>query len=350
MNHFEVTGWIMPTLRQASEKALLVLDELAVGADGFGIEVHCKDFDTLKRLAEVAPSDRCALYCWKPVIEGHDFTEKCFSLMRRARLVFRGATVSCDDDASLPPYDWDASEPTCSIVTLTTLHPVPLKPGDKTPSLETIELLSRLAADNIGIELGPVHTSTGWEESGREHSYIFTVPRDRLPAMISAICSGFNLRDGFGSFKYLSRPNQLAAIYQNPRFRFENFPSMCWNLNRPEDTVFSYGISSLLRPWPMIQRHQLLLVASTVDQLKQQVGYHSVVKDYLAWKLSGGTVSPQVRRNYLLISPQRVGGYAIFLGYERYEDKDPPASKFIRFAEPIIEKMGAQLKRVAGPR
>lgn len=350
MNHFEITGWSMQTLREASEKALLLLAELTDGNNRFAVEAHCRDFGALRRLAGVSPTDRCALYCWKSLTEGDELVEARFSALRRAYIRFEGVTVSSDEYTDMLPYDWDGSAPVCAAVSLTTLHPAPLRPEDKEPSAQTIEILSRLVTQTIGMVPEPIKTCTSWRDYGREHSYSMKVPLDKLPRLIATICSAFNLRDGIGSFEFMGTPAQLTAIYENPSFRFDHFPSTCWNLNYPADTVFSYGVRAFHYPVPTVQREQLLLLASAIDELRQRVASHHVITRYLAWNLSRGERSPNTRGNYLLISQQNGGGYALFLGYERYEDKDPPVSRFTSFAVPVLERMGARLKRVSGPR
>lgn len=351
MNHFEITGWEMPTLAEASGKVLLLVKELSSDPQGgFAVEAHCQDLKALERVAEAAPSHRCACYCWITIGAAEELREERFSLLRRAYLVFKSATISIGELQELPPYDWDGGASAWSTLSLTTLHPAPLKPEDNRPSPRTIELLSSLAAGAVGRLLEPIKTTTSWKDSGKEHSYLLRVPRHQLPEFASEICSRFGLRDGIGSFELLSTPDRLATVYQSQSFRFVNFPSRCWNLNYPADTVFSFGVSAFLSPVPNVQPGQLLPVASAIDRLGEKVAYRTVVKKYIGWRLSESAFSPRVEGNYLLVSQQNSGRYAIFLGFERYEDKDPTARQFTSFAAPILHKIGTQLKKVAGPR
>jgi hypothetical protein len=349
MNHFKITGWQMPTLAEASRNELFLMNELGDSQGAFSVEAHCQDLDVLEQVAEVAPTPRCACYCWMTLADGGELREDWFSLLHRAYLVFKNATVSINDLRELPAHDWDGKAPAWSTAVLTVLHSSPLKPGDKEPSPRTIELLSSLASKATGALSEPIKTSTSWTESGREHSYLLKVPREKAPELASEICSRFELRDGIGSFEFLGTRDRLAAIYQGRRFRFSNFPSTCWNLNYPADTVFSFGTSAFLFPVPNVQPAQLLLVASAIDRLGEKIRYHTVVKKYIAWKLFEDVFSPKVQGNYLLIAQQKSGGYAIFLGFERYDDKDPTAREFTSFAAPLLERMGAQLKIVSGP-
>ena len=350
MNHFEITGWKLATLTEAGHKALLLLKELAGVIDELAIEAHCQDLKTLQHFSETLPSERCAAYCWRRITDGRVFEEEHFRALRRAYLVFQNCTISINDVQELPPRDWNERAPEWSLLSLTTSHSAPLKPEDKQPSPRIVESLSKLGMEAVERLPEPVTTITSWKDSGREHSYFLKVPRNRLPGLASNICSHFRFRDGVGSFEFLGSVNRLTSIHQAEQFHFKDFPPTCWNLNYPADTAISFGASVFLLPVPNISSQQLLLAASLIDRLAEKVQYLIVVKRYIPGRLSETSFTPRVQGNYLLISQQKTGDYAIFLGFERYEDKDPTVRQFTSFAAPVIERMGAKLKKVIAPR
>jgi hypothetical protein len=349
MNHFEITGWELPTLAEASEKAALLLEKLAASPGVFAVEAHCHDHETLRRVANNAPSGRCTCYCWLPIVDGREFKVEHFAGLRSVRVVSKNTVIAINETVDLPPYEWDGKPSNCSSISLTIFHPAPLKPEEKRPSEEIVELLSKLGAEEAGQRFSSVKTSSSWQESGREHSYLFSVLQSKASTLLSEIWSRLELLDGVGSFEFVGSPDQLAGIYSSSGFRFEQFPAKCWNLNYPADTVFSYGTSVFLVPTPNVNLGQLRSVAAIIDKLEGQVKFRSVVKKYISWKLAEGGFSRNVQGNYLLVSQRKLGDYVIYVGFERYEDKDPATRKFTTFASSVLGGMGLQMKKVSGP-
>jgi hypothetical protein len=100
---------------------------------------------------------------------------------------------------------------------------------------------------------------------------------------------------------------------------------------------------------PNVDAGSLSAAASVIDSLGDQVAHCNVVRKYLAWNLGGVRFSPRTKDNYFLVSRQKVG-YAMFVGFEQYADADPPARLFMAAATPVIERLGARLKRVSNIR
>jgi len=351
MKHFEIRGWHLPTLTECIKKALALLGAISGEQDGFSMEAHCKDLVTLKYLADVAVPTCCACYCWRDLVGEEQLRGELFSLMRRAYIVFDEIILTLNADSEdIPERDWNGEPPAFSIVTLKTLHRPPLASDAKSPSSKVIELLSTIGGRVVGSTFQSIATTTAWIDQGREHSYFMKVPRERSSEILSYICHQFDLTNGRGSFEFLGTPDEIDLIRQSDTFHFDGFPADCWNLNYPADTVLSFGTSVFMYPVQNIKSHQLLPAASLIDRLEGAVGYRMLLKRYLSWKLPGERLSPRLRGNYLVVSRLKTGYYAIFLGFDRSEDSDPPYRQFIKFSAPIIEEMGAELANVPGPK
>lgn len=351
MEHFEVKGWQLPTLQTAVEKALVLLKRLAEESTAFCLEAHFLDLDGPKRLAEVVPSDRFSCYCWSALDDHKELQRPEFRNVGNAQIVFENTTVRLESGyICLPPYDWDGRSPVSAMVRLVRKHLKPLKEEDREPSPALVTLCTEAAEGAIGAELQePVKTVTEWMDEARVHNYLVLVPADKAASVACKVCARLGLKNGFGSYELLGTVAELEDIQRGGHYRFEGFPAKCQNLNAPFDTPFALARQGFLRPTLNVEAARLPDAAAVLETLGDRVAHCAVIRKYLAWKLGANEVSPRTQGNYILLSRQKVG-YAMFIGFEQYADSDPSVKRFAAAATPVVEHLGATLKKVSNIR
>lgn len=351
MPHFEIIGWTLPTLQAATEKSLPLLRRLAQESEAFCVESHFSDVNALKRFAEVVPCDRFACYCWSKMSDHYALQRAEFQSMCNARIVFSDMSiVSLEHGYSLPPYDWDGRPPESVVVRMVRRQPKSREEqgGEGAPSVA--RACTELAEDVLGVRLRePVKTVTEWRDSVRSHHYLIEVPRIKAALVAESLCAGFGLKNGIGSYELLGTASQLERTQKEKHFCLDAFPPECWNLNAPINAPFALARQGFLCPVLNVQAAQLVSASEVLDELGERVARRGIIRRYLTWKLAANAVSPQAGGNYCLISQQKKG-FGIFLGFERYEDKDPSVREFTVVASPVVEEMGARLNKVSGPR
>jgi len=350
-NNYKIVGWPLPTLSTAVDKALMILGRLSENVQALCVEAHFRDLSAAVRLDEVINSKRISCFCWSKLSSPDDLVTLETYGLERSFMIFGDTSIDIMPLSRLPPYDWDGSFSEMFCVSIEQRHHRPIITEHLSASQAVMRRIFDAAAATMGhIPETGVKATTIYRDEYRSHRYSIAIPRNSALSFAKQISLMFDLKNGLGSYQFIGTSTDLRNILFDKRFFFRDFPKDSWHMNAPLYAPYAIAPRGFLDPELNTDISIIPKAAEVLDGLREDVVRCGISKRYIMWRLVAEERSPRSQGNYLLISPQRVGGYAIFLGYERYEDKDPLVSKFIRFAEPIIEKMGAQLKRVAGPR
>jgi hypothetical protein len=350
MNHFEITGWRLPTLLTSIEKALAVMDALSVNKREYCVEAYFVNLSDVQRIAVLIPNGRYAYYCWRSIENGNALNGSDFQNVNNACIKYGDTLLSVEyGRTGLPPYDWDGTMPSQAIFRLTRKYPAPLKPENRNPCQHTLNTISEIATEYFPNNSIQVKTMTEWMDGGRNHHYLAEIPRRDCMKFASIVCQRFDLVSGTGSFEISGSPTDLEKTVNFKSFKSDDYPPEAPSINGQHKTCFALEPNGFFVPVPNVNSQSLVDVARLRDELKNKVISCTIMSRYVSWKLSDSSCSPKVNGNYIMLS-QRSNDYAIFLGYERYEDKDPTVRKFTSFALPKIEAMGGHLKEIAGPR
>jgi hypothetical protein len=350
MPHFQITGWDPRTLSVAVNKTVPLLEHLAEESAMLCLEAHFRDLDAVKRLAEVIPSHEFACYCWSEFPNSREFDRPEFQKLSQAQVVFENASVLFGPRDIPQPYDWDghALDEIVLTLELRSVHRAPREDHD--PSAAVTKLFADAARNVLGHgSEGAVKTTSIYRNEIVAHQYTIIVPSKHAATLASELSVTFRLRNGVGSYEFLGTPAELEILEREGHYHFSGFPAGCWNLNAPLNTRFALARQSFLRPVLNVTAAQLRQAATVLDSLGDRIARCAVVRKYLAWRLRGNKVSPRTQGNYIFISQQKAG-YAIFVGFEQYADTDPSVKEFTAAAAPMVESLGATLKKVSMPR
>lgn len=345
MTNYEISGLILPSLEVASKVMTSFLDEAAVASDGFCLEAHFADLESLRALASHVHSSRFACYCWKEIGHPEDFRRSEMTALASARLNFGQRSVEINSMHALPTYDWDG-HPIETVKLVYSERQGDLRSTEQQFLDEnTISKMRNISRVSIGEELVPQITRGG-AGATTEHYFHLQLPMEKAGVFLENTWRQFDLGSGIGSFEFLGDIGTIENLVRNKTYKTDCFPSNTWSLNSGAGkTPFALSRYSFLYPVPNMAREQLLPLSSLVDKLGEKLARCSIIQKYVAWKLDNGSFSPRTQDNYVLLSRQKVG-WLMFVGFDQYADGDPPARRFKSAIAPILEKMGATLKRV----
>ena len=302
----------------------------------------------MRAFAEVLPSERYAFYGWKHITDAAEFQGAEFRALGMARLVFGNSEVTVDARPSLPTYDWDGLPiPLATVAYGQNRNPRVSEAVADEHIRATTKIVSA-ALDVVAPDWTPhVRTCTSHLEGMHDYAYIIDVPSHYVQPALLNICESFHLKEGVGTFEFLGAAHEVQTLAATRGYLRTEFPENCWSLNSSLGrTPFAIERASFRYPVLNVTSDKLHAVAEMVDRLGSDITYCSVIRKYMAWNLGAGISSPRVQDNYALLSRQRTG-YAMFVGFERYSDEDPPTRRYVSALRPILLKMGAKLKRVS---
>ncbi|MDX1952959.1 MAG: hypothetical protein SFY81_12325 [Verrucomicrobiota bacterium] len=349
MKNYEIIGWGTENCAQGVERLLQLIDRLSTGAERLCLETHFSDFKSLQTVAEVLPSSRFAFYGWCRVESAKFFDRPEFNAAKSGSCIFNHRFLHLAEDTDIPPYGWNGLPSGRSMVAYWERYAEPVEKDQREPDPQIIEALEKTAGVTAGQAL-PVKTSTARMGDFREHSYMIFPVTSQVAPLLQAISEQFNLQEGVGSFEFLGSADDLEKLLKSNRYHIENFPPNCWSFNDGDGkTPFALERASFLNPVLNLNIDDLPKVAALIDSLGSKIVQCSVIRKYLSWKLPNG-VSPHTRGNYVLLSKQKKGDYALFAGFDQYADDDPSPKEFLSFASKILGHHGVKLKSVPYPR
>lgn len=346
MINYEILGWSLPTCDVAVGRLLQVADKATAGVEKYCIEAHFQDPGAMRVMASVLPSERYACFCWKRVEEVSEFLGEEFNTIGEARFTFADKEVTIRTRPATPIYDWDGLPSREAQMAYAEKHPQPVPRELFQPNQRTVFTLAELLGAALRPGLRPeIKTSSSWA-GGCRHSYLFKVDAGCIPSILIELFRRFGLQHGTGSFEFFGSGECIEKLASQLGYSLDNFPIGTWSFNGGYGkTPFALERQSFLYPVLNVRADQLPSVAALIDALGDRVPRCSLLRKYVAWNLGAGSVSPRTQDNYVMLSKQKVG-WRMFVGFEQYADEDPPAKQFTVAVAPLLESMGARLKRV----
>ena len=346
MTNYEITGWQLSTTVKGVERLLLLIDSVTAGSSELCLEAHFKTVEDMERLSQVLPTSLYCCYCWSKIGQPNDLRRPEFKRLGEASFFFSRYEVSLSARPIPPTYDWDGKP--SRTVSVALIDRNPHCTDEKRNGEAAVNLLQDVLREEVG-QSGKteVHIMNMTSDGSVCYRYLVQVPALHAPAFLERLFSRLGLSNGLSSFEFLGSADQIASIFRERLYGFENFPKGCRNFNGSSGkTSFALGRASFLYPVLNVRRDQCFAVAQLMDEFGDKIPKCHFVRKYLQWTLGNGMFSPRTQDNYVILSKQRVG-CLLFVGVEQYGDEDPSVRRITASISPVLDELGMKLKRVS---